>query len=609
VGERPFEDPKYTNGLLAFYPASSGKTFRIVQSGVYGSPATKNGTAIIPVIQVRQNVKNLTLILDDIDLGVYANNRLIIGYIAINAGSDVTILLGNDTQNPGIGSSYVRGSISVPSGSVLSIDSASAPGTGSSAGALNVTARISDSAAIGSFIAGEDSGIINIKGGTVTATQKSNNATGAVIGGGGSTLSNTPGGSGSVNISGGTVVAENSGRGAAIGGGGISAYNAVAGDGFVTISGGTVVATNTGYGAAIGGGASLYSDNVNAGSNARSGGGKISVTGGQVLALGNKGAAIGGGQAGYGASVKSRTIDIGASASFKAYSSGVATVSGPLSANARPAIDASDIIGAGFFVNAQLNKVIANGISAKLDVCQGAGGPAINTLNLPANYRCFAYNTGASRTDIIAVYSELDSSLLGVLVHDDTDSSADIFSINTLTGYNSHSSLGTVLPVKLDENYKIVSFTTVTVSKAVKGKYADMTKTFDFTVCFYSDAQGTIPLETGGKYTFSLKSGQDIVIPNVPANAYVRIVEDDAGDFYSASFKDSADTSGTKGSDTGVRPMSVQPRSFDFESTAKTIVPMGIAGTGRGYVPLILAAISLISVIIAIDLMRRKVYI
>ena len=117
-------------------------------------------------------------------------------------------------------------------------------------------------AAIGG-IENQNSGTINITGGTINATSY---AGGAGIGGG------RNGSATIINISGGNVTATGSGWSAGIGGG----LNGSAGT--ITITGGVVNATGIYCGAGIGGGGS---DSTNPGS-----GGNITISGGQVTATG-----------------------------------------------------------------------------------------------------------------------------------------------------------------------------------------------------------------------------------------------------------------------------------------------------------------------------------
>jgi len=497
----PLAGPSYaadTNGGLNFYANASGKTFRIVQSGVRGAPATKNGTLVVPFIHIMPGVTNVTLILEAIDLSENISTGTN-GSILVDTTSTATLLLGEDAENPDITGSYVRGSIYVAPGATLIIDSANSQGVGDPSGRLTVTPLNSDHAAIGGSITyGLNAGSIIINGGTVSATQNLATVTGAAvgaaiggaglisstnvagsgtvtinggvvtaattghgaaIGGGGSSKGSTgstgavgvKAGAGSVTINGGVVNATNSNRGAAIGGGGVYGYSSLAGDGNVTINGGVVNAVNTGYGAAIGGGASLDYDNVGAGNLGYGGGCTISITGGTVTATGNKGAGVGAGQVGFQGHINNRSIKIGEYANLKAYSSGIDTIDSNnknVIATARPAIDVSAIPGDGkYFVNARLKEVIAGNIAAKLELLT-LGGGVIDTLSLPANYRCFAYSAGVSRTDNIHIYNAATEALIGSVKHDDADGSFEIFSVNTLNGYIAHGNANeALLPV------------------------------------------------------------------------------------------------------------------------------------------------------------------
>jgi|GEM_PF-3162153 len=496
LNDGPLAGPSYaadTNGGLNFHANASGKTFRIIQSGVRGAPATKNGTLVVPFIHIMPGVTNVTLILEAIDLSENISTK-INGSILVDTTSTATLLLSEDAENPDITSSYVRGSIYVAPGATLIIDSASSQGVGDPSGRLTVTPFYSDHAAIGgSITSGVNAGSIIINGGTVFVTQNIADtkgvATGAAIGGAGQSGSTNVAGSGTVTINGGVVTAATNGygaaiggggaskgaagntgykagagtvtinggvvnatssnRGAAIGGGGVYAFNSTAGAGNVTITDGVVNAVNTGYGAAIGGGAVLDADNASAGTSSYNGGCTISITGGIVTATGNKGAGVGSGQVGFQGNINniSRSIKIGEYANLKAYSSGVDTIS-PYTATARPAIDVSAIPSDGkYFVNARLNQVIAGNIAAKLEI-RTLGGNVIDTLSLPANYRCFAYSTSVSRTDMVYVFNAATSALLGSVKHQDADGSFEIFSINTLNGYSAHGNANeALLPV------------------------------------------------------------------------------------------------------------------------------------------------------------------
>jgi len=607
---KPLSDPNLTNGVLDFFPAANGKTFRITQSGVRmsGSAETKNGTVIIPIIFFERGTKDITLILEDIDLGQYAKDNSLYGYILLGDDSSVKILLGTDEAHPGIGSSYVRGSIRVAPGATLTIDSAGAPG--SSTGSLTVTAQTADSSAIGGGqnAAAINSGNIIINGGTVNASQTIAESTGAAIGGGGYTSASTTtqrAGTGNVTINGGTVRATSNGRGAAIGGGGIKAYSAYAGAGNIKITGGVVVAANTGYGAAIGSGSTLYSDNVSAGGQARGGDYNITVTGGFVTAAADKGAALGSGIVGHGGALgNSRTVNIGSGAHFKAYAGGVNITSGSFTAFARPAIDIGTLSGDGYFVNARFANAVSSSAATTFLVRQDGWGPVIDTLMLPAAYRCFAYSTDGPRTDNISA-GAADEAPIGGVVHDDSDKSLELFSINTSNGYAAHGDASyALLSVTLDKNaaippvYEEPVLTEVTITNIVKGDYADKTRPFLFTVYYYTDELGAAPAAPVGEYSFTLSHGQKVILEDIPSDIYIRIVMGES-DEYIPAYKDSADADGAEGNDTGVLLTGDQPRTFDFENTMYEVVPTGISDSSAGFLSLLLVSVLLLALSVA----------
>lgn len=174
----------------------------------------------------------------------------------------------------------------------------------------------------------------------------------------------------------------------------------------------------------------------------------------------------------------------------------------------------------------------------------------------------------------------------------------------------------------------------LTISKTITGPYADMGKSFTFTVYFENSSgtplasgtqftftggiisgsgasapeDGTLTLDTDGKdSSVTLKHGQTITIEDVPTTSKIRIVEAvDAN--YTTSFKDSKDSGSTNGFDTGIRPMTNDDRTFDFTNTRKTVVPGGISLGGSGRVLLAVTSFLAISagVIIATAYSRRR---
>ena len=164
---------------------------------------------------------------------------------------------------------------------------------------------------------------------------------------------------------------------------------------------------------------------------------------------------------------------------------------------------------------------------------------------------------------------------------------------------------------------QLLGGTTLTVSKVVTGDHANKTTKFEFTVYFYEDIDGLIPLsgsfdyydddpatgtklgslvlDSAGKVSFSLKHGERAVIEGVPADCYVRIVE--APDsFYDASFIDSEVGTSEDGRDTaaggvGLRQMS-EDRVFDF-TNERSDVPM-VGTDSLAHLPAVLLTLFLL---------------
>ena len=132
--------------------------------------------------------------------------------------------------------------------------------------------RGAGAAGIGGGVLGGNGGIITINGGTVTATGGVGGQSAAGIGG------SEEAHCGVITINGGTVTAIGAEQGTGIGNGAF--YSGT--DGQVIINGGTVTATGSSYGAGIGGGQAAN-------------GGTVTITGGDVTAIGIAGAGIGGG--------------------------------------------------------------------------------------------------------------------------------------------------------------------------------------------------------------------------------------------------------------------------------------------------------------------------
>jgi len=267
--------------VLTFTPNADGKTFRIIQSGIrsttsagYNPNEPKHLTAIFNKIVIGPNL-NITFEIEDIDLT---------GDIEIASTSQLTVLL----DNTGTIAQYIHGTIRVPLGASMTLNSANAPNT--SDGALNVIAAAgSSNAAIGGFV-GEDAGTITISGGTITATGGSGIGYG---GGGGAGIGGGAGGfGGTIAINGGTITATGGagttgtgyaisagGGGAGIGGGGGDSSAAGGNGGEITIAVGATVELakggTGGNGSGSGSGASNapYPGDISGGGGAGIGGG------------------------------------------------------------------------------------------------------------------------------------------------------------------------------------------------------------------------------------------------------------------------------------------------------------------------------------------------
>jgi len=171
---------------------------------------------------------------------------------------------------------------------------------------------------------------------------------------------------------------------------------------------------------------------------------------------------------------------------------------------------------------------------------------------------------------------------------------------------------------------------TVTISNEVTGAYANMDKSFTYTIYFQDNggtalasgtqftytggviagsgatapANGTLTLGSGGEATVTLTTGHTITIAGVSTSGKVRVVQTTDAN-YTTSFKDSLDASSTTGADTGVRSMTATDRTFDFTNT-RSVVPGGIS-TGSGEMVL-LSLMALLALVIgfAITVVYRR---
>jgi len=176
-----------------------------------------------------------------------------------------------------------------------------------------------------------------------------------------------------------------------------------------------------------------------------------------------------------------------------------------------------------------------------------------------------------------------------------------------------------------------VSAKNLTISNTITGPYADLTKAFTFTVYFEDSsgtslpvgttynytggiiagsgatapANGTLMLDSAGKATIPLTTGQTIIIAGVSTSGKVQIAETTDAN-YTVTFKDSLDTGSTSGSDTGVRPMTTVDRRFDFTNARKTVVPAGAATGGNTLIWLPLMALLAVMAGLGIKAVHRR---
>jgi len=175
-----------------------------------------------------------------------------------------------------------------------------------------------------------------------------------------------------------------------------------------------------------------------------------------------------------------------------------------------------------------------------------------------------------------------------------------------------------------------VSAKTVTISNEVTGAYANMDKSFTYTI-YFQDSGGTalasgtqftytggviagsgatapsgatLTLGSGGEATVTLTTGQTITIAGIATSAKVRVVQSTDAN-YTTSFKDSLDASFTSGADTGVRNMTAADRTFDFTNT-RSVVPGGISTGSGGIVLLSLMALLALAADLTITAVHRR---
>ena len=498
-------DPKQLetapSGVVRFNAGANGNVYQIIQSGVPNNPdprGKKYGSSMVRSIVVPSGV-NVTLVISDIHL---------IDSIVLEGTAQVTLLL--DEKN------YIRGSITVPVDSRITIDSLNGSDTsdllimptdnsgGNNAakiggpgvsgvgvsntagtitingGGIDITAK-STGAGIGgggnaSGSPAGTGGNITINGGIISVTQQgSGGVSGAGIGGGGgsgSTSGSTGASAGNLQINGGTVTVRQSTRAAGIGGGSFGPA------GNITITGGVIdvevlspgegaaignaSGTNPGYGSIniSGGAVRAVSSTIGIGrmhgsTEATGNHLNITISGGSVYAKGYTGAGIGyfahpmgstikitGGSiiaesersAGIGGHGDTPNFHLDAAADVKAFSGG-----------SMPAFNVADNTGNGYFVNASLNRAISATMATTLNVHNS--GALLKSLNLPANFRHFAYSADISTSRTDNVFALNGSTVLGAIVRV-ADDSRDIYSVKTRNGYQAHGGTNGSLPVK-----------------------------------------------------------------------------------------------------------------------------------------------------------------
>ncbi|MCL1880354.1 MAG: prealbumin-like fold domain-containing protein [Actinomycetia bacterium] len=333
-------------------------------------------------------------------------------------------------------------------------------------------------------------GAITINGGTVSVSQRGNgdaNGTGrsgAGIGGGGACDDNGPGAKGAgagnlrivdgsvtvrqytraagigaglfgevgnITIDGGVIDAEvintnnlnGSGEGAAIGG--TSGTN-TGSQGYITINGGQVRAVSKYTAIGLVHGITTIVINITGGDIYAQGGwgpgigvwsaclpgDAISIVGGKIVAKSDSASGIGGGIASSG----DMPFRLDAAAEVKAYAGGTI-----------PAINVNDNTGDGYYVNASFNTAPSASATTPLRIFAAANNSHLKNLELPANFKHFAYSSDQDTARTDNVFADLGGAVRSVLrVADD---SVQIYSVKTKGGYNAHGGNNQSLPVKL----------------------------------------------------------------------------------------------------------------------------------------------------------------
>ena len=176
---------------------------------------------------------------------------------------------------------------------------------------------------------------------------------------------------------------------------------------------------------------------------------------------------------------------------------------------------------------------------------------------------------------------------------------------------------------------QVPAVTDLTISKTVTGKFADKTRSFEFTAYFENSNHDPLPvgtiltyeitdakiatpssgflmLDSDGKATFQLSHGQSITIADVPLTGFVHIIET-LDPNYDVSFIDSDSTNSDpiEGNDTGELAMT-ENRVIDI-TNARSYVPLTGLKTGNNGALLLFPIIALLAgqAYIAIKASRR----
>ena len=180
--------------------------------------------------------------------------------------------------------------------------------------------------------------------------------------------------------------------------------------------------------------------------------------------------------------------------------------------------------------------------------------------------------------------------------------------------------------------YALYSEVDVTVSKTVKGSFADKSLQFTFTVSFTDSSgkelpagktfnykggtlnnmgatappNGTLTLKTGGWDTFTLEHGQTIIIEDVPSDIRIKIIETPI-DNYLMTYRDSINPDVQSKGDMAFSPVGINARRFDFTNTIISVTPMGIEDSSVSIAAIaIIAAMVMTTGFITAEIIKRR---